>query len=261
MSEYRTIATATEGVVRRITLNRPDKRNPIGPLTCGELRHAIEEAAREQSVRVIVLTGAGTVFSAGGDLGAFAGNGSPANGVEPGSFADLLKAMHACGVPIIAMVNGHALAGGLGLMVACDLVVAADTASFGTTEVRVGLWPMMITAELTRNIGRKATLELMLTGKRIGAAEAARIGLVNSVVAQVDLEKTTMELAAALANNSPQTMALGLKAFYETQDFEHGRALAYLEEQFARVLATPDAREGVAAFLAKRAPKWPSLED
>src|SRR5690606_18779814 len=125
-----------------------------------------------------VLTGAGAAFSAGGDLSAMQQQDGPT-----ASLVELFTTMHELGKPIIAMVNGPALAGGLGLMVACDLVIAADTAQFGTTEIAVGLWPMMITAEITRSVGRKKTLEMMLTGRKLSAAEALEFGLVNRVVA------------------------------------------------------------------------------
>jgi enoyl-CoA hydratase len=255
-SEYATIASRTEGAILRLTLNRPDKRNPIGPQTCGELVHALAGAAADPSVRVVVLTGAGTVFSAGGDLSQMAGATAVESPAPPASLVDLLTAMHDLGMPIIAMVNGHALAGGLGLMVACDLVVASDQATFGTTEIRVGLWPMMISAELARSIGRKHALELMLTGKRIGAAEALAMGLVNRVVPADSLEAETMALAGELAELSPATIALGLRAFYRSQDMALPDALRYLEGELGRVLALEDAREGLAAFLGKRKPVW-----
>ncbi len=260
MSQVETYATiqyddATAPVVR-ITLNRPEKRNPIGPKTAGELVHALARVAADDAARVVVLTGAGKAFSAGGDLSMMAGGGDAQGGPPPASLVDLFTAMHGLGKPIIAMVNGHALAGGMGLMVACDLVVASDAATFGTTEINVGLWPMMITAEITRNIGRKKTLELMLTGKRIDAAEAERIGLVNQVVPAAELESATMALAGDLAERSPAAIALGLRAFYATQDMEHGEALRTLERELGKVLSLEDAAEGIAAFFQKRRPVW-----
>jgi enoyl-CoA hydratase/carnithine racemase len=242
--------------VAKITLNRPDKRNPIGPATCGELVHALGLARDDAAVRCLVVTGAGKVFSAGGDLGQMAGGAGDRSGVPPASLVDLFTTMHALGKPIVAMVNGHALAGGMGLMVACDLVVASDAAEVGTTEINLGLWPMMITAEIVRSIGRKKALELMLTGERIPAAEAARIGLVNRVVPAAELEAETMKLAALLASKSPTAMRLGLRAFYETQDLDHRPALEHLQGQLAAVLATEDAAEGLAAFFQKRPPVW-----
>jgi enoyl-CoA hydratase/carnithine racemase len=154
------------------------------------------------------------------------------------------------------MVNGHALAGGLGLVVACDVAIAADTAQFGTTEIAVGLWPMMITAEIVRNVGRKRTIEMMLTGARMTAAEALACGLVTRVVPAAELEATTMKLAHELAERSPATIALGLRAFYRSQDMDLEPALRMLQGELGRVLALEDAAEGIAAFLGKRKPVW-----
>jgi len=249
---YTTILVDDAGPIARLTLNRPDKRNPIGPATCGELVAALAVIRDKPEVRVVVLTGAGTVFSAGGDLSAMQ---APASGPRA-SLVDLLLAMHELGKPIIAMVNGPAIAGGLGLMVACDLVVAADTATFGTTEIAVGLWPMMITAEITRSVGRKKTLEMMLTGRKLDAAEALACGLVTRVVPAAELEAATHALASELAERSPAAVAMGLRAFYRCQDMEIDPQLRYLQAELGRVLALDDAREGIAAFLGKRKPVW-----
>ena len=251
MAVYATILVDDAGPIARITLNRPEKRNPIGPATCGELIDALAAIKARPEARVVVLTGAGTVFSAGGDLSAM-----PAGGGPTASLVDLLLAMHDLGKPILAMVNGPALAGGLGLMVACDLVVAADSASFGTTEIAVGLWPMMITAEITRSVGRKKTLEMMLTGRKLDAAEALAAGLVTRVVPAAELEAATYALAAELADRSPAALALGLHAFYRSQDMEIEPQLRYLEAELGHVLALDDAREGIAAFFGKRKPVW-----
>jgi enoyl-CoA hydratase len=208
----------------------------------------------DPAVRVVVLTGAGPAFSAGGDLSAMGGGGG--GGVPPASLVDLLTAMHRLGKPIVARVHGPALAGGLGLMVACDVVIASDAAVFGTTEIQVGLWPMMITAELVRNIGRKRTLEMMLTGRKLPAAEALAIGLVTEVVPAADLDARVDAVAAALADKSPAALRLGLTAFYASADLDHEPALRYLEGELAKVLALEDAAEGIAAFLGKRKPVW-----
>ena len=243
--------------VARITMNRPEKRNPIGPQSCGEIVHALAAAKADPAVRCVVITGAGKVFSAGGDLSQMSGQaGGPGASVPPASLPETFSAMHGLGKPIVAMVNGPALAGGMGLMVACDLVVASDAAEFGTTEINLGLWPMMITAEITRSIGRKKTLELMLTGKKVNAHEAERIGLVNRVVHADRLEEETMTLARDLAGKSPSAMRLGLSSFYASQDMEYATALDHLQMQLAAVLATEDAAEGLAAFFQKRPPVW-----
>ncbi len=269
MSDYATILVEATGPITRITLNRPDKRNPIGPATCGEIVHALNAIKSDATARVVVLTGAGPAFSAGGDLAQMKAPpevgtdemggrlpGRPPIGAPPASLVELFGVMHELGKPIIAMVNGPALAGGLGLMVACDLVIAADSAVFGTTEIAVGLWPMMITAEITRSVGRKKTLEMMLTGAKLSSAEALACGLVNRVVPAADLEASTMALATELAERSPAAMALGLLAFYRSQDMEFEPQLRYLQAELGRVLALEDAAEGIAAFLGKRKPVW-----
>jgi len=255
MADHATIRVDDAGPITRLTLNRPDKRNAIGMQTCGELVAALAVIRDRPEVRVVVLTGAGSVFSAGGDLSAMQpAAGGPA--APSASLVDLLLAMHELGKPIIAMVNGPALAGGLGLMVACDLVVAADTATFGTTEIAVGLWPMMITAEITRSVGRKKTLEMMLTGRKLDAREALAAGLVTRVVPAAELEPSVARLAGELAERSPAAIALGLRAFYRSQDMAIEPQLRYLETELGRVLALEDAAEGISAFLGKRRPVW-----
>jgi len=252
MADHATIRVDDAGPIARLTLNRPDKRNPIGMQTCGELVAALAVIRDRPEVRVVVLTGAGSVFSAGGDLSAMQ---APPEGPRA-SLVDLLLAMHELGKPIIAMVNGPAIAGGLGLMVACDVVIAADTATFGMTEIAVGLWPMMITAEITRSVGRKRTLEMMLTGRKLDAREALDCGLVTRVVPAAELEAETARLAGELAERSPAALALGLRAFYRSQDMAIEPQLRYLEAELGRVLALEDAAEGISAFLAKRKPVW-----
>lgn len=254
MTEYSQILVEA-GHVARLTLNRPEKRNPISPVSCGELLHALGQLKANNDVRAVVLTGAGSAFSAGGDLAAMQTPGAGTQ-IPPASLVDLLPAMHELGKPIIAMVNGPALAGGLGLMVACDLVVAADTAVFGTTEIAVGLWPMMITAEITRSVGRKKTLEMMLTGRKLDAQEALACGLVNRVVPAAQLEEATLALANEIADRSPAAIGLGLHAFYRSQDMEFEPQLRYLQGELGRVLSLEDAAEGISAFLAKRKPVW-----
>jgi len=258
---YSEITYEARGAVARITLNRPEKRNPLGPTTIGELLHALDRAKSDDAVRVIVLTGAGKVFSAGGDLSSMGSGGTPlksdaGEATKPGTFVDLNLAMTRVGKPTIAMVNGHALAGGLGLVVACDVAIAADDAQLGTPEINVGLWPMMIMATIFRNVPRKRGLELIMTGDKISAAEAASMGLITRAVPRDQLEAEVDALAQKLAGKSPVVMRLGLEAFYRVQDLELQPALEYLQGQLVAVLGTEDAREGLSAFLEKRAPQW-----
>lgn len=255
--------------VLTLTLNRPERRNPIGPVTVGELLHALERAERDAQVRAVVITGAGKVFSAGGDLSAMSGNaqhgGTPlaagAGGSTPsipGTFADLnvVLAGRGIGKPTIAMVNGHALAGGLGLVVACDLAIAADDAQFATPEINVGLWPMMIMSTIFRNVPRKRAMELILTGDRISAAEAERIGLITRAVPRERLQDEVSALCDKLVQKSPIVTRLGLSAYHQMQDQALEPALRFLEGELARVLGTEDALEGLSAFLQKRPPTF-----
>jgi enoyl-CoA hydratase/carnithine racemase len=258
---YSEILYEVQGATARITLNRPEKRNPLGPTTIGELLHALDRAKEDDAVRVIVLTGAGKVFSAGGDLSSMGSGGTPlqASGsasTKPGTFVDLNVAMTRVGKPTIAMVNGHALAGGLGLVVACDVAIAADDAQLGTPEINVGLWPMMIMATIFRNVPRKRGLELIMTGDKISAAQAAELGLITRAVPRDQLQAEVDALAEKLAGKSPVVMRMGLEAFYRVQDLELEPALQYLQGQLVAVLGTEDAREGLMAFLEKRAPQW-----
>jgi enoyl-CoA hydratase/carnithine racemase len=258
---YTDLTFERRGPVARITLNRPERRNPIGPSTVGELLHALDVVKQDDALRVVVITGAGKVFSAGGDLGAMGGGGTPlesgaAPSRLPGTYVDLNLALARLGKPSVAMVNGHALAGGLGLVVACDLAIAADDAQLGTPEINVGLWPMMITATIFRNVNRKRGLELLLLGERISAAEAATMGLITRAVPRERLEAEVDALVEKLCAKSPAVTRLGLQAFHHVQDMELEPALRYLEGQLGVVLGTEDAREGLSAFLEKRSPVW-----
>jgi len=164
--------------------------------------------------------------------------------------------MASLGKPIVGRINGHALAGGLGLAASCDLLVAADTASFGTPEINVGVWPMMIQAVLARNLPRKILLEMMMLGDRWTATQLQSMGLVNRVVTHDQLDATVRELTDKLAKKSPAVMRLGRDSFYRQQDMEFQAALEYLQSQLTLVTLTDDTKEGVRAFLEKREPDF-----
>jgi len=172
------------------------------------------------------------------------------------TFADLFRRLNRLGKPVIARVRGHCLAGGFGLAIGCDLVVASDDSSFGTPEVRRGLMPMMIMATIFRNVGRKKGMELLLTGERISAAEAERLGLINYAVPAAELDAKVDELARRVASMSPAVVRLGRDAFYAMSDMSFDQALEYLQAMLTVNLGTEDAAEGVRAFLEKREPVW-----
>jgi enoyl-CoA hydratase/carnithine racemase len=245
--------------VARITINRPEARNALSPAVMEGLLAAFGRAAADPAVRAVVLTGAGEqAFCAGGDLGGpgFAQKSAVERHHERRAFADLFRAMNRLGKPLIARVRGHCLAGGFGLALGCDLVVASEDATFGTPEVKRGLMPMMIMATIFRNVGRKKGMELLLTGDRLSAAEAERLGIVNHAVPADQLDAKVDELLAKVLAMSPAVLRLGRDAFYAMQDMEFERALDYLQAMLTVNLASEDAAEGVRAFLEKRDPVW-----
>jgi enoyl-CoA hydratase/carnithine racemase len=245
--------------VARVTINRPDARNALSQEVMQGLLDAFDRAAADPAVRVVVLTGAGEkAFCAGGDLGGsgFKDKGFAERHHDRRTFADLFRRMNRLGKPIVARVRGHCLAGGFGLALGCDLIVASDDSSFGTPEVKRGLFPMMIMATIFRNVGRKKGMELLLTGDRISAAEAERLGLINYAVPAEQLDAKVAELAAKVAAMSPAVVRLGRDAFYAMSDMGFDAALEYLQTMLTVNLATEDAIEGVTAFLQKRDPAW-----
>jgi enoyl-CoA hydratase/carnithine racemase len=246
------------GPVARVTIDRPERRNAMSFGVMQGLRDAVAEAKADDAVRVVVLTGAGDkAFCAGADLG----GGGIAEGASAahdgrGMLAELFRDLWTLGKPTIARVRGYALAGGFGLALACDFVVAADDAQFGTPEVKVGLWPYMITVPLLRSMPPKRVLELMMTGRRVDATEADRIGFVTRVVPVEELDAAVDELAATLASKSPLITRWGRDSFYRVLDMDPDDALAYLQAMLTVTSASEDTAEGVAAFAEKREPKW-----
>lgn len=240
-----------------ITIDDPERRNPLSNATLVELAVLVRRAAVDPEVRAIVITGAGdTAFSAGGDLSGGFVDRPLADHDARGALADLFRTMRSCGTPTIARVNGHALAGGFGLAAACDVVIAVDDATFGTPEIKVGLWPMMITAVLQRVMPHKAALELMMTGRRISAVEARSLGVVSRVVSRQELDAAVDLVVDAIAATSPVVLAMGRDAFYAVEDLDFDAALDHLHIGLTAVAATEDAAEGVDAFIAKRKPRW-----
>jgi len=240
-----------------ITIDDPERRNPMSVETMNGLLVRTQDAVDDDEVRVIVYTGSGDgAFCAGGDLsGSFVDD--PIGLHESrGDIAQLFRLMMRGGKPTVARVNGHALAGGFGLAVACDITICVDDAKLGTTEVRVGLWPMMISAVLARVMPRKAALELMLTGRVIDPEEALRLGAVSRVVSREGLDGAVDETVEALLSTSPATLMLGKDAFYGMSDAHFDTALDRLQGGLTAVAMTDDAAEGVSAFLDKREPDW-----
>ncbi|RKH60048.1 enoyl-CoA hydratase/isomerase family protein [Corallococcus llansteffanensis] len=247
-----------QGPQAHLTIDRPKARNALSPGVIQGLSDALERADADPAVRVLVLTGAGEkAFCAGGDLGQFGGDGGfLATHEGRRAYGRLLTRFQDVRKPTVARVNGHALAGGLGLVLACDLAVAVEGADLGTPEIDVGLFPMMMMALLQRHLGRKRALELVLTGDRLPAREALALGLLNRVVPAAELDATVATLAGKLAGKSQAVLALGRRAFFTAEDLPLPAALEFLASQLSLNVLSDDTAEGVTAFLEKRPPQW-----
>jgi enoyl-CoA hydratase len=245
--------------VRTIALDDPEKRNALSFELLDDLLAALEEARDDDATRCVVIASTHErVFCAGGNLASF-GDDAPiiAKHRDNDRFPRLFRLFAELGKPSICAANGHALAGGLGLALACDLVVARESATFGAPEINVGVFPFMLMALLYRDLPRKQVNELMLLGERVSAADAKALGFVNRVVPDSDdFEAAVTEWADKLASKSPVLMRLGKDAMRRQADLSYDDALDYLQSQLSLVFATEDAKEGLAAFVEKRAPVW-----
>lgn len=239
--------------VATLTLNRPEKRNALNAEAIELFLQHLAEAEADPAVRVLVVTGAGDrAFCAGADLAGQTAEGASAFA----RYAALLKQLTAFPKPTVARVNGFCLAGGMGVMLACDLAIACEDAQFGTPEVNVGIWPMMIGALILRSIHRKHAYELVMLGERWTAAEALQRGVINRVVEADQLDAVVQAVAGQLAAKSPTAMRLGKQAFHATADLPFETAVDLLSERLRALLETPDAAEGLRAFLEKRPPNY-----
>jgi enoyl-CoA hydratase len=248
---------AADGVAT-VTLNDPEKRNMLSGEMLGELVEAMKRARDSDDVRAVVLTGAGEkVFCAGADLGGF---GADAPLVDKHFASDLFleffRLMPRLGKPSLCALNGHVLAGGMGLALSCDLLIAKEGATFSTPEINVGAFPYMIMAIIYRNVPRKKVNEMMLLGERISGDDAVALGLANKVVPAEEFDAAVSEWAAKLASKSPVLMKIGHDAMYRQQDMALDDALEFLRSQLSLTFTTEDIQEGVRAFFEKREPEW-----
>lgn len=254
-----TVRTETEGRVRTLTIDRAEQRNTLDGATLDGLIEGLRTARVDDDVRVVVLTGAGDrAFCAGADLAGF----SEADDVMAqhdaiGRLRDVFAAVDDLDKPLVGRVNGHAVAGGFGLALACDILVSVDHATFGTPEVNVGLWPFLISALILDHLGPKRTYDLTLTGRRIDADEALSWGLVNRVVGGDQLDDAVGEYADLLVSGSPVAQRLGRRCLVETRHMTREQRYGYLHAMFDLALGTEDVEEGVTAFLEGRDPEWP----
>jgi len=254
--EYTAIKVETKEGVGTITLNRPEKLNTFSTTLARELNRSLKELDAESAVRVVVIRGEGKHFCAGIDL-------SEMKGKDTIGLREWIKDMDAHNLtiarmekPVIASVHGATVANGLGLACACDLTVAAEDARFGTTAINVGLYCFGPSAPLSRCVGKKRALHLLLTGEIIDARTALDYGIVNRVVDRESLREETMALAARLAEKNPIALRMAKTSYYAMSDMGYDQALTCLGEAFTLLCCTEDAKEGVNAFLEKRKPQW-----
>lgn len=241
-----------ENNVAFFTINREAQRNAISLDTIELFLKYLDDAEKDQTVRVILITGSGEkAFCSGADL-AGAVDGKIEKGFK--NYADLLKKLAGYPKPLVARVNGACMAGGMGLMLACDIVIAKNEATFGTPEVNVGLWPMMIGALIYRNVLRKKAVEMVLLGERLSAAQAVESGLITRSVPSERLDDEVEKVLRSLAAKSPIGMKIGKEAFYAMSDMPFEEAVDFLSGKIAEIAATEDAAEGITAFIEKRKP-------
>jgi len=256
------VTCATSDGIATLTLANPDRRNALSLATLHELREAFETIGRDRTTRVVVLRALGPAFSSGHDLREMQCAGDEADVMKFQEIFDVcvrvMTAMQAIPQPIIAEVAGIATAAGCQLVATCDLAVAASDARFATPGVKIGLFCTTPMVALTRSIGRKRAMEMLLTGEFIDAATAADWGLVNRVVAPEALHDATLALARSIAAASRSTVALGKAAFYAQIELAQAEAYAYAKEVMTRNAMDADAREGIGAFLERRTPTWSS---
>jgi enoyl-CoA hydratase/carnithine racemase len=244
------------GQTGRITLNRPEKRNALSLELMEELIRALESIGADPESRTIVLEGAGPAFSAGHDLSEMVGRDLGFYQQLFDTCTVLMETIHRVPQPVIARVHGVATAAGCQLVAACDLAVAAETARFATPGVKIGLFCSTPMVPLSRAVGRKRALEMLLTGEMIDAARARDWGLVNLVVPEDTLEEAVAELAEKVAGSSPLTVAIGKEAFYAQVELDEHRAYDLTKSVMAMNSLAGDAQEGICAFLEKRLPEW-----
>lgn len=253
---YDEILFSTKGAVGTITLNNPGRINALSRKMIAELTNLLDRAAEDEALKVLILKAAGAHFCAGHDLKEMVGRGMRENAEIFDRCSRMMQRLHEIPQPVIAQVQGVATAAGCQLAAWCDLVVAEEGARFATPGVKIGLFCTTPMTAITRAIGRKAAMEMLLTGRYYPAAEAKALGLVNRVVPLARLEAETEELAAQIAEASRLVLAIGKQGFYAQADQSDDKALYAAKTAIALNLHAEDAQAGISAFIEKRAPVW-----
>lgn len=253
---YENLIAEFEDGTAVVTLNRPQRRNALSLALMLELTECLDRIGRDGSTRAVILAAAGKVYCSGHDLSEMTGRSVNEYRRIFDVCTELMLKIQSIPQPVIAEVQGIATAAGCQLVATCDLAVASEEAAFATPGVRIGLFCTTPMVALTRAIGRKRAMEMLLTGERIDARTAAEWGLVNRVVPAGELRAETRKLAAKIAASSPLTVGLGKQAFYAQIDLDQAKAYAYAREVMTMNSLAADAQEGIAAFLEKRAPCW-----
>ena len=255
-TDYRNLLVTQDGSAARIVLNRPEKRNALSLELMEELIAALHEVSAQRTSRAIVIEGAGSAFSAGHDLSEMIGREEVFLARLFDRCSVMMETIHEVPQPVIAKVHGIATAAGCQLVAACDLAIAAEGARFATPGVRIGLFCSTPMVPVSRAIGRKRAMEMLLTGEPIDAVTANDWGLVNRVVPAEELEGVVLELVDAIARSSAYTVATGKNAFYSQIDRAEDEAYEQCELVMTQNALAPDAQEGMTAFLQKREPVW-----
>ena len=253
---YQHLIRSTDGQLGIITLNRPERRNALSLELMSELIRCLDELTAEPNVRAIILGASGKVFSSGHDLSEMVGRTVTEYRRLFDVCTELMTKIQSIPQPVIAQVQGIATAAGCQLVATCDLAIASDQAAFATPGVKIGLFCTTPMVALSRAVGRKRAMEMLLTGHLVDAATAAEWGLVNRVVPAAQLESATRELACGIAEASSFTVALGKQAYYAQIDLDQPKAYAYAKEVMTLNSLAHDAQEGISAFLEKRVACW-----
>ena len=256
--QFNTLLVNIDAGICSVQMNRPHKKNALSKELVNELIYCFEQASESDAVRVVILEGAEGTFCTGADLSGMAKPlpSGPEAIPDRGGFVELNLAFTRIGKPVISKIRKYALGGGLGLVCASHFAFAENTAQLGTPEIHVGLFPMMIMANIFRTVGKRVGLEMILSGERMSADRAAEIGLINESVAPDALDELVEKWARMLVNRPPEVMKLGLRAYHAQDSMSVETALPYLETQLHDTMSTKDAQKGLMAFLSKTKPDW-----